>query len=725
MDLLLSHTRRSAKAALFLLFLLLSAVLANSTVRDRALAQSQILTIPEVTVTPLDIGPLDALETQTVTFEHTITYTGDTSIVLEIDESDISNSLSDTYFDIVEPATFPVIFNLSNIVPTATYRLRVRVPTVAEADRDAILGKINTTTTVIHEQGQANTVTLRDETKAISYDVTLGFDQQVVAAPGDSVQFTLPVQNVGTEDDRYSLSKVSGSLNTQFEQTLVDLAGGDTDETGATDNVTVTIFVPSDATTGTKVTTIRATSLDDPLSPIATAEVDLVIDVQGGADDNLYADEYEPNNTLGTATEIVPTASGATLTDFTLWPVGDIDYLTFYGKAGSTYRITTSNLSSGLDTYLTAYDRAGNVITANDDYLDTNRASQVTITTGQDGYYFFSIINLDATDPVNRTYDVTVTEVLATPTPTPAVGGDQFEPNGTFAEAALIQLKTTYNLDFQPYIPPGPDNDYFKVWVKAGNLYSCVTTVPATGPTDTNMIFYDQNFNTIAGNDDRAPGDFGSEIEFFSWYTGWLYILVGPFNLPETYESAADFTYTLNCDFMAATRTPTPTLTPTPTNTPVPFGGGGLRTATPTPTPLSSSATETPTFLFPTAQPTPTPTPRPIVVFSPLPTATPPVQTQPEVTVDVTLYYDENGNFAAELDEGIEDVGVALYDNVTGMLLAFGYTNQAGTVMFGPVSADGSVRVVIPFLGISQTVSDASGSIVLRVAPQTLPDQIP
>jgi hypothetical protein len=78
----------------------------------------------------------------------------------------------------------------------------------------------------------------------------------------------------------------------------------------------------------------------------------------------------------------------------------------------------------------------------------------------------------------------------------------------------------------------------------------------------------------------------------------------------------------------------------------------------------------------------------------------------------------------AESTEGIVDVVVALYDDNSGQLLSYGYTNEAGSLRFPPVSTANTVRVVVPFLNYSQVVSEST-MIQLRVAPRPLPGGIP
>lgn len=93
--------------------------------------------------------------------------------------------------------------------------------------------------------------------------------------------------------------------------------------------------------------------------------------------------------------------------------------------------------------------------------------------------------------------------------------------------------------------------------------------------------------------------------------------------------------------------------------------------------------------------------------------------------VNVTLYYDSNNNFMPELTEGIVDAAVALYENSTGQLLAFGYTNEAGMIRFDGIETTGALRIVVPFLNYSQVVIGDESTVLIRVAPQPLPAGIP
>lgn len=437
----------------------------------------------------------------------------------------------------------------------------------------------------------------------------------------------------------------------------------------------------------------------------------------------IFVDLYEPNNSLAEA--YTTAADAPILCNITLWPTGDQDFFRFSAKAGSTYRVYTQDLSPGLDTVLWLYNTQGQEIASNDDVGGVGeRRSEVRFTADVDGFYFARIINKDPSDPANKTYCFRV-ETVAPFTPTPSqtpIPGDECEFNSTFETACTIGDGETKSLTFVPTLGSERDTDVLRLLVKPGVTYTCETH-NLSPVADTNIILFDHNqqpFNPWIGNDDRELGDRSSLVSYLSTYTGWLYIMIGP-RITPPYEETPDHTYQVTC------RSSVPTLTPSPTATvPVaPPPGGGVPPVAPTPTMLifTPEPSITPIDLsFLTPSPSPTP---PIIQFQPLPTATPFAGAEQVATINVTLYYDSNFNFMPELTEGIMGVAVALYDNATGGLIAFGYTNEAGMVRFDSIATSGAVRVVVPFLNYNQVVVGGSSNILLRIAPQPLPIGIP
>ena len=443
----------------------------------------------------------------------------------------------------------------------------------------------------------------------------------------------------------------------------------------------------------------------------------------------VFADDQEPNNNFNEAAETA--ADAADLCRLTFYPPGDQDYFRWWGKAGITYIVSTSNLDPGLDTVLDVYNINQALIASNDDVSPGIFRSEVRFTAGSDGYYYARVTNKTPVDPVNKLYCFGVDSTVA-PTTTPPPGfpadADVCEFNSTIETACLMVLgETKSNLNFVPTLGSTQDTDVFKVWLKPGIFVTCETIIPAGSAADTNMIFWDNNgnpFNPWLGNDDKEDGglDFGSRVSYLSTYTGWLFVVVGPRSTPPL-DEADLHEYDLTCTGLEATPTPTPSATSSFTGgtggtggfaTPVPQPTAALPTPFPTPTPIDFS------FLF-----TATPAPPPVVQFQPLPTSTPAGGGTQSATINVTLYYDSNNNFLPELTEGIVNAAVALYDNGTGELISFGHTNETGVARFTGINATGAVRVVVPFLNYSQVVLGDSAEILVRVAPQPLPIGIP
>jgi hypothetical protein len=107
-----------------------------------------------------------------------------------------------------------------------------------------------------------------------------------------------------------------------------------------------------------------------------------------------------------------------------------------------------------------------------------------------------------------------------------------------------------------------------------------------------------------------------------------------------------------------------------------------------------------------------------------LPTPTPPGPAQHMVTADLRVSYDANGNGAADPGEGVVGLPARVYDEVTGALLAQGFTDDSGHAVF-TVPAAGSIRVTVPYLGFETIVPPAGAAIPVLISPRELPSLIP
>jgi len=468
-------------------------------------------------------------------------------------------------------------------------------------------------------------------------------------------------------------------------------------------------------------------------------------------------DAYEPNNGLDPADPDPnkhprDVSLGQTLENLNFWPFGakteaeandparrDVDVFRIWCKPGHRCRAATE-VTSGVDTRIRIYADSAITVTdpivaENDDRAPNDLGSDVTWTSSGSGFYKVYVENLDGSPRTmtGQTYTLVLEDVSPTATPTPTqtptpspgpsatpTSGptanpyvDDYEPNYDFDHAAVIGLgERITGLNFAPWGGATEDNDFFKIWVKPGLLYVCETFTQSPG-TDTNMILYDANRNGIAGNDDKAPGDYGSKVFYFSTYQGYLYILIGQVGGVRP-EEGKDRVYDLECRIVVpGTPTPTPTsqVRPSPTARPA----QSTATFTPVPPPTATPQESQAIRLRPLVTPTPPPaTAGTSVPASPTPTL---------LTIELLLYYDGNRDGKPDVGEGITSIPVYVYDATTNERLARGYTDASGYLRF-TVPASAAVRVSIPFFSFSQIVA-TDASIEVRIAPPPPPGGSP
>lgn len=397
----------------------------------------------------------------------------------------------------------------------------------------------------------------------------------------------------------------------------------------------------------------------------------------------------------------------------TYQPVHD-DYFRLDGAVpNNTYRVSAvPNAGTNYNLGIVVYDSGFNAVITDANAFDSR--ADVVLLAANTGPYYFRIYQLTSAcsggyyslTPLNQTPTPTPTSTpTATPTPTPQgatpiPGADRFEPNFDFAHATTLGTDITYNnLNFVPWGGATEDNDFYKIWVKPGLMYTCETSDLGPG-VDTNLIVYRApDFNAaVGGNDDAEPGNYASRFTYISNYEGYLYLLVGTGGrLP--YPEVGNSYYSFRCSMsVPGIPTPPPTATPRPT-TP---GATVQPSPMPPPQPTESGALN--------VRPLATPTP-------------PPAQTTPTlhfVPVDLLIYYDANNDRSPGAGEGIAGLLVLAFDTATGQQIAQGFTDELGHLQF-TAAVQGAVRLSIPYLGVSQLVGGDGASIHIRFGPQGVP----
>ncbi len=465
------------------------------------------------------------------------------------------------------------------------------------------------------------------------------------------------------------------------------------------------------------------------------------------------------NHTYDTAAQL-SNYTEQTLTEGTGYPTQTVAAQTwedFYrlDNANLNHRYTVKAVPDKTVNYdlgIIVYDKNRTPIITDSNPFDGNSASVTLYATEYGPYYFkvfqrsdqcqgstYSLILSSSAPTVTPTPKPTTTPKpsTATPAPTWPTGFDQYEPNYDFGIATTVAPGLVYNLNFIPWGTDKDDNDFFKIWVKPNLIFSCETYDLAPG-LDTNMILYSgpSKDHAIGGNDDRALGDYSSSVSYYSTYEGYLYLLVGHggrISGGDIYNSD----YKLRCT-MNVPGTPTATLPPNSDKDPIPTATPRPTTApATTPTPSTSPiATPTP----PPTEPTPESTPTPFVA-SPTPTSSGPTEltirplktpspleatpTPPGFrTFRVLVYYDENLDTQLGAGEGIAGFFIRVLSSTSGEELAHGYTDDQGQLSL-TVPTVKAVRVLVPLLGFERLVEPSIPEVVVRIAPQPLPESIP
>lgn len=399
-------------------------------------------------------------------------------------------------------------------------------------------------------------------------------------------------------------------------------------------------------------------------------------------------------------------------------------------SAGYEYGVTAlPDKTNNYDLAIAVYDRDHNLVTEDNDAI--NYRASVVVVAENDGPYYFEIYQrsvqchgdtynlvLSSTAPTptptnTPTPGPTSTPLPGTPTPAPTwtSGYDKYEPNFSFDTAQSIAPGVEYELNFTPWGNAEQDNDYFKLWVKPGLLFTCETFELAP-VVDTNMILYDTNRNQIGGNDDRALGDYRSKLSYYSTYEGYLYLLVGTGDRL-SFEDAKNSSYKLKCE-KAVPGTPTPvggeaapskdpTLIPTATQ---PASPVATPVATATPAPASGSVALTFQPLTTPAPITATPTPSGFRNFR------------------LIIYYDENADGQLGAGEGVPGFYVQVLNAYSSEELARGYTDEQGNLSFSVPTVD-TVQVLVPSLGLDRQIAPSVPEIKIRIVAQSLPVVIP
>ena len=199
-----------------------------------------------------------------------------------------------------------------------------------------------------------------------------------------------------------------------------------------------------------------------------------------------------------------------------------MDYFKFNATGGRQYRVETSNLGSGMDSYIYLYDTDGSTEIAHNDDGGVGLASRIVWCCASSGTYYVRVRHYSSSSGTGS-YDISVNDEGD-------CGGteDDYEPDDSASEAHWIDTNGqiqhhnfhvggdvdwlkfnadsgTYFIKVRHYSSTGTGSYDIRV-IRSGNTYT-IETLNLDSDCDTYMYLYDTNATTeIAHNDDGGQG---------------------------------------------------------------------------------------------------------------------------------------------------------------------------------------------------------------------------
>ena len=358
----------------------------------------------------------------------------------------------------------------------------------------------------------------------------------VNAAPGQTIfvtAFELDNEGGATATFDLSLLNVPAGWTTQITPNPITLLDGESR------TVTILISIPSNATLGQTILTLRATRQVSvpPLVTDAFLTVTVITPTNTPTPSTPTAtigptatpapvcangnEPNDPSNDRGNATLILVNVAQ----EHGICQIGDVDWFKFGAVGGKVYTIDVPEMANGLDLSLDLYDDQGNRIASNDDFFDRDPRNAKDLKpriqswrAPRDGIYYIQVrdtLNLGGGD---RTYTIALLGESYGPTPitVPEICRDLYEEDGLPEEATLM---TSNEVEPAHRLCPAGDADWIRFFGKADKTYCLYTdTRPyANNPdinnrteagADTVLYLADRDgVSIIDFNDDIGRGD--------------------------------------------------------------------------------------------------------------------------------------------------------------------------------------------------------------------------
>ncbi len=225
----------------------------------------------------------------------------------------------------------------------------------------------------------------------------------------------------------------------------------------------------------------------------------------------LQEDEYEPDDTLAQANEILVDTPQI----HTIHVAGDEDWVYFQAEEGTTYVIQTSDLLNETDTIIYLHDQDEERLAQNDDGGEEGLASRIVWRADYSGLHYVMVRHYrdDVIGP-DLGYTITVSEGAS-------FEADEYEPDDGPEQASEIHVGSHQNHNLHVT----GDRDWISFRAEAGTRY-VVETYSLGGAIDTIMFLYDSRGGELANDDDSGGEPLASRITWTPEEDQVVYIMV-------------------------------------------------------------------------------------------------------------------------------------------------------------------------------------------------------
>lgn len=252
-------------------------------------------------------------------------------------------------------------------------------------------------------------------------------------------------------------------------------------------------------------------------------------------------DAYEPDDQLGQARGIAlnseqvhilckPAAAGGY--------TSDTDWVAVSASSGKVYSFITKNLAGPVDTIISLHLSNGDKLAENDDATPgQGLGSRIDYTFGGTGTYFLRIrdksgasapgyrytVSFESTGqlPPSATATASTTPNPFSPTPTPGLCHDAYEPDGVMETAKLMYIESTQRHS----ICPVGDADWIRFYARPGKVYTVRTLNLGMG-VDTYMWVFDGEGKILGYDDDGGGEGVSSRIDFYPLADGFYFVQI-------------------------------------------------------------------------------------------------------------------------------------------------------------------------------------------------------